>query len=98
MNKFPSKIYYTELLKSLMDEHCAYDSSLRCLINSNKFLNQSIILSKNSNILPKKPPLTLSTLLRLVDAKELPIGTPPILLVVLSKVLMLSLISIDSLA
>ena len=46
MNKFPSKIYYTELIKSLMDEHCAYDSSLRCLINSNKFLNQILDLYK----------------------------------------------------
>lgn len=46
MNKFPSKIYYIELLKSLMDEHFAYNSSLRCLINSNKFLNQILDLYK----------------------------------------------------
>ena len=46
MNKFPSNIYYTELLKSLMDEHFAYNSSLRCLINSNKFLNQILNIYK----------------------------------------------------
>ena len=46
MNKFPSKIYYTELIKSLMDEYCAYNSPLRCLINSNKFLNQILDLYK----------------------------------------------------
>ncbi len=46
MNKFPSKIYYTELLKSLMDEHFAYNSPLRCLINSDKFLNQILELYK----------------------------------------------------
>lgn len=46
MNKFPSKIYYIELLKSLMDEHFACSSPLRCLINSNKFLNQILDLYK----------------------------------------------------